>query len=264
MTHTHLIHHPSSGFFLSLSQTILFIYNNIPFHHLKYTRFHQIIILQISPSYHLFLIIISHNPAHKSSYTLRLPSPYYSIKSSPGSTPFTCCIGILIIIQRSAPLFYNFHHKLSIDSITILFLLLQLLYLHPVLTCTKTCFPLLRLTSLWYVHPSLPITHHPLAINAPANITIPIDIMASSDSHLQNGFSNNQSSQTAQTSELAKEEIGWYFVERYYNTLSKSPEKLYLLYSKRSQFVAGVEEEKVQVSIGNKACGSIIDPFDLY
>jgi hypothetical protein len=52
--------------------------------------------------------------------------------------------------------------------------------------------------------------------------------------------------------EVSKEQIGWYFVERYYNTLSKNPAMLYLLYNKRSQFVVGVEEEKVQVCIGLK------------
>lgn len=29
-------------------------------------------------------------------------------------------------------------------------------------------------------------------------------------------------------SNLAKDEVGWYFVEQYYTTLSKSPEKLHV------------------------------------
>ncbi|KAF2671411.1 hypothetical protein BT63DRAFT_216295 [Microthyrium microscopicum] len=58
---------------------------------------------------------------------------------------------------------------------------------------------------------------------------------------------------STQTADFKKEEIGWYFVERYYNTLSKNPDNLYLLYNKKSQFVAGKEEEKVKVSIGLKA-----------
>lgn len=28
--------------------------------------------------------------------------------------------------------------------------------------------------------------------------------------------------------DISKEEVGWYFVEQYYTTLSKSPEKLYV------------------------------------
>jgi len=30
------------------------------------------------------------------------------------------------------------------------------------------------------------------------------------------------------TADLSKDEIGWYFVEQYYTTLSKSPEKLHV------------------------------------
>lgn len=67
----------------------------------------------------------------------------------------------------------------------------------------------------------------------------------------------------AQNADFRKEEIGWYFVERYYNTLSKAPETLYLLYNKKSQFVAGVEEEKVKVSIGFKVC-RVDEKFHLY
>jgi hypothetical protein len=91
-----------------------------------------------------------------------------------------------------------------------------------------------------------------------AHVHSRLDIMAS-ESLPPNGYAVQPSTspapvQTSQNAELAKEEVGWYFVERYYNTLSKNPEKLYLLYNKRSQFVAGVEEEKVTVSIGLKVC----------
>ena len=82
-------------------------------------------------------------------------------------------------------------------------------------------------------------------------------------------------------SSIPKDEVGWYFVEQYYTTLSRNPEKLHvspckfasdastqslfavpgfrkhsrtdssqLFYSKRSQFVSGVEAEKVSVSVG--------------
>jgi hypothetical protein len=30
------------------------------------------------------------------------------------------------------------------------------------------------------------------------------------------------------TNDLSKDEVGWYFVEQYYTTLSKSPEKLHV------------------------------------
>lgn len=33
---------------------------------------------------------------------------------------------------------------------------------------------------------------------------------------------------SADNSNLAKDEVGWYFVEQYYTTLSKSPEKLHV------------------------------------
>ncbi|KAF2087722.1 hypothetical protein K490DRAFT_21836, partial [Saccharata proteae CBS 121410] len=62
--------------------------------------------------------------------------------------------------------------------------------------------------------------------------------------------------------EIPKDEVGWYFVEQYYTTLSRSPEKLYLFYNKRSQFVSGVEEEKVSVCVGQKAIDSRIKELD--
>lgn len=40
----------------------------------------------------------------------------------------------------------------------------------------------------------------------------------------------NQTSGNNTTSEIPKDEVGWYFVEQYYTTLSKSPEKLYVRY----------------------------------
>jgi hypothetical protein len=33
---------------------------------------------------------------------------------------------------------------------------------------------------------------------------------------------------TASGNDLSKDEVGWYFVEQYYTTLSKSPEKLHV------------------------------------
>ncbi|KAL2137165.1 hypothetical protein VTI74DRAFT_7712 [Chaetomium olivicolor] len=52
---------------------------------------------------------------------------------------------------------------------------------------------------------------------------------------------------------LPKDEVGWYFVEQYYTTLAKSPERLHLFYGKKSQFVSGREAEVVPVSLGRQA-----------
>lgn len=75
----------------------------------------------------------------------------------------------------------------------------------------------------------------------------------------------------APASEVPKDEVGWYFVEQYYTTLSKNPEKLHvrravdrfyrifvlmvieqLFYNKTSQFVSGLETEKSSVCVGQK------------
>lgn len=44
----------------------------------------------------------------------------------------------------------------------------------------------------------------------------------STESAAANGSSNG---------DLSKDEVGWYFVEQYYTTLSKSPEKLHVSFS---------------------------------
>jgi hypothetical protein len=67
---------------------------------------------------------------------------------------------------------------------------------------------------------------------------------------------------------VPKDEVAWYFVEQYYTTMSKSPERLHvsdppcqsccstrltcrqLYYGKKSQFVCGREAEVVNVSFG--------------
>ncbi|KAF2007256.1 hypothetical protein P154DRAFT_116313 [Amniculicola lignicola CBS 123094] len=68
----------------------------------------------------------------------------------------------------------------------------------------------------------------------------------------------------ASTSEIPKDEVGWYFVEQYYTTLSKSPERLYLFYNKRSQYVSGTEEDKVQVCMGLKSINDRIKELDFH
>ncbi|KAL1956347.1 hypothetical protein VTO42DRAFT_7430 [Malbranchea cinnamomea] len=64
--------------------------------------------------------------------------------------------------------------------------------------------------------------------------------------------------------EITKDEVGWYFVEQYYTTLSRSPEKLHLFYSRKSQFVFGVEAEKVPVAVGQKAIHERIKGLDFH
>jgi hypothetical protein len=61
---------------------------------------------------------------------------------------------------------------------------------------------------------------------------------------------------------LSKHEVGWYFIEQYYTTLIKSPEKLHLFYGKRSQFVSGLEGEVVPVSVGRSAIQERIKQLD--
>ncbi|KAH9825604.1 Nuclear transport factor 2 (NTF2) domain [Teratosphaeria destructans] len=67
---------------------------------------------------------------------------------------------------------------------------------------------------------------------------------------------------TAPQNEIPKDEVGWYFVEQYYTTLSRSPEKLYLFYNKRSQFVSGQETDKVAVCVGQRAINDRIKDLD--
>src|SRR5438552_2654090 len=72
--------------------------------------------------------------------------------------------------------------------------------------------------------------------------------------------------------DLGNDEVGWYFVEQYYTTLSQSPEKLHvsqfrdecdgnqltepkLYYSKKSQFTIGKETEVVPIVAGRSVCG---------
>ncbi|KAL7941595.1 hypothetical protein V8C42DRAFT_172291 [Trichoderma barbatum] len=63
---------------------------------------------------------------------------------------------------------------------------------------------------------------------------------------------------------LSKDEVGWYFVEQYYTTLSKSPEKLHLFYGKRSQFVSGLEAEVANVSVGRQPIQERIKQLDFH
>lgn len=70
------------------------------------------------------------------------------------------------------------------------------------------------------------------------------------------------SSTTANQQDVSKDEVGWYFVEQYYTTLSRTPERLYLFYNKRSQFVSGQETDKVEVCVGQRAINDKIQQLD--
>ncbi|KAI1267302.1 hypothetical protein F5Y18DRAFT_334785 [Xylariaceae sp. FL1019] len=62
--------------------------------------------------------------------------------------------------------------------------------------------------------------------------------------------------------DLGKDEVAWYFVEQYYTTLSKNPEKLHLFYGKRSQFVYGQEGQSANVSVGRQVIQERIKDLD--
>ena len=74
-------------------------------------------------------------------------------------------------------------------------------------------------------------------------------------SRVQQG--NPATPSAAQSDNHSPEEVGWYFVESYYNTMSKHPDRLYLFFKERSQFTAGLEEEKVNVYVGQKVGPSV-------
>ncbi|EHY59381.1 hypothetical protein HRR83_001345 [Exophiala dermatitidis] len=91
----------------------------------------------------------------------------------------------------------------------------------------------------------------------------PAELAASTPSAPTHNPSASQSTTTSANAPKADpQEIGWYFVEQYYTTLSKSPEKIHLFYSKRSQLVTGVEAEKVVPAVGTKAISEKIKALD--
>ena len=71
-----------------------------------------------------------------------------------------------------------------------------------------------------------------------------------------NGATTEYNTNFQQKNDISKDEVGWYFVEQYYITMSRSPEKLHLFYSRRSQLVFGTEAQTVPVAIGQKVCPS--------
>ncbi|RKF58241.1 hypothetical protein GcC1_184037 [Golovinomyces cichoracearum] len=52
---------------------------------------------------------------------------------------------------------------------------------------------------------------------------------------------------------LNKDEVGWYFVEQFYITMSREPNRLHLFYGNNSQFVYGLEAQVSAVSVGRDA-----------
>ncbi|XDG01088.1 hypothetical protein ABKA04_000703 [Annulohypoxylon sp. FPYF3050] len=72
----------------------------------------------------------------------------------------------------------------------------------------------------------------------------------------------DQTPGSSSTNNLGKDEVAWFFVEQYYTTLSKNPEKLHLFYGKRSQFVYGLEAEVANVSVGRQNIQERIKQLD--
>ncbi|KAI1807408.1 hypothetical protein F4811DRAFT_472486 [Daldinia bambusicola] len=72
----------------------------------------------------------------------------------------------------------------------------------------------------------------------------------------------DQTTTTSSANNLGKDEVAWFFVEQYYTTLSKNPEKLHLFYGKRSQFVYGLEAEVANVSVGRQNIQERIKQLD--
>ncbi|KAI3400977.1 hypothetical protein diail_1185 [Diaporthe ilicicola] len=76
--------------------------------------------------------------------------------------------------------------------------------------------------------------------------------------------SDAPSTSNAADSTPSKDEVGWYFVQQYYTTLSKNPDKLHLFYNKRSQFVQGLEAELSPVAVGRQAISERIKELDFH
>ncbi|PWW75325.1 hypothetical protein C7212DRAFT_352732 [Tuber magnatum] len=63
-------------------------------------------------------------------------------------------------------------------------------------------------------------------------------------------------------SDVPKDEVGWYFVEQYYTTLNKTPERLHLFYNKTSSFVWGTEGENLRLTHGRSAIQDKIASYE--
>lgn len=78
----------------------------------------------------------------------------------------------------------------------------------------------------------------------------PAELAASTPSHQASASQGSNAASSQQKADA--QEIGWYFVEQYYTTLSKSPDKIHLFYNKKSQLITGTEAEKVLPAVGSK------------
>ncbi|WEW58813.1 hypothetical protein PRK78_004281 [Emydomyces testavorans] len=87
---------------------------------------------------------------------------------------------------------------------------------------------------------------------------------ASAHPHQPSNASTPASAAQESKNDIPKDEVAWFFVEQYYITLSRSPEKLHLFYSRKSQFVSGNEAEKVGVSVGQSAIQDRIKLLDYH
>lgn len=91
----------------------------------------------------------------------------------------------------------------------------------------------------------------------------PVELAASVPSSTQPSAAAQAPAESdANAAKADPQEIGWYFVEQYYTTLSKHPDRIHLFYSKKSQLVTGIEAEKVLPSVGQKVSyyRSVYDP----
>ncbi|RMZ77855.1 hypothetical protein DV737_g4131, partial [Chaetothyriales sp. CBS 132003] len=97
-----------------------------------------------------------------------------------------------------------------------------------------------------------------------AQYSQPAELAASTPSVPSHAPSASQSTAASAAAQKADPtEIGWYFVEQYYTTLSKSPERIHLFYSKKSQLVTGNEAEKIIPAVGVKAISDKIKSLDI-
>jgi hypothetical protein len=64
------------------------------------------------------------------------------------------------------------------------------------------------------------------------------------------GQNYQPTSQQQPQPDVEKDEVGWYFVEQYYTTLNKTPERLHLFYNKKSSFVWGTEGDSLPLAHG--------------
>lgn len=64
---------------------------------------------------------------------------------------------------------------------------------------------------------------------------------------------NDNSAGKSVVTETTVDEVAWYFVERYYTTLSDKPDQLHLFYNKKSQFVCGKENDVKPVILGRSS-----------